>query len=1412
MKHFTKMITALLLLMLGVTSVSAQESRVPLSADMWKQWDGVMGDAQVTGNLDGVLRLGENLAGGATLFGSGAGSVVWTQYADITGYKRIEFRGTPGTRVRFMLNRIVDEGRYVQKIIAIGDDGNGVLDLTTGMGDMSDGSTEVLDFVHLNCIKLPDGGLVSKMVLIKDPDKLTADMFLHWDGVYADAKVDTAEWKARTDSVVNPVANFGVELAGGATVWGDANGMVRFHEYADLSKYSKILFKATPGKEVRFMFNRIVDEGKYVQKIVKADADGNGVVDLREGMGDMTDNSKEPLNFVHLNSIKIPWGATETTVSEILLLEEEAKSLVNQVVVKNDIMRIDLGYPIDTENIPEDGLLIPTEAFNVTVNGQAATLLSAEVRKDGKFFVFLDDPYPTSSAEPVFVSFTNPAEAPNIKFKDEDAPAGADITFDGVMASWNDDIEDVHSWVIEMPKLVEANPEDGSFNLPNTLQDFVLTFNKAVDTSLIKATFDGEALSVTPANDENSTIKFSRSTADAVSDGAHTLLITDIFPAINYIYEDGDKYELTLGFGKVKGDPSDTVKVVMTDGFAESGANTVAPGWIVASDDELRTTGNNYSGGCRIIAKNNGDLPIGLYLSSRGRTDRHDGEKPGFASYGEIAEKPLTLTPGKYELSFMATRWDRDEGSIRVKIFDPDSEIIAEELYPLDKAPRADQTTVGAPTFTVKVKVEKEGNYVMKFYPGLNNGEPGGYNDPIYFGNVKFTYLPSTPGAAEMFAVEQAIKNAKACLAANDSDRYDGIDKETLKAALAKYEGVEFTSPAKCTEAVKELEAGITALNDHRKLCDDFDALPAKGQEIIDKFAGTKFEVLKSYTDLVAAVAQYAPLKPVDNNELKAGIEAMTKGINIANGMFTEGESKCNMTGIATLIEGIRLGAEAALKLGASEEESYIIAAKKALDDNDALRGKIQKNLRKLVYTELAKTGENKFTPTIDEITYETIQPSYEMTVFVKNPNIYNNSGTTNIDGVPGWNHNANAGWTHGWSQNINADVPAGDGMFQTWNSEITVDQTITGLPVGIYDIVLSFGERQDDGMDAANPSLSWIRNGEALAKMEQGDTTYTDSIHAKVIGQSYPVNNVTYKDVEIKDGKLALGIYGNPKSHTFFNQVKLFIKGPVEGFDYAKAAEEEATIEGDINGDDQVNGTDLVVLANMVLGQTDKTPAADINADGEVNGTDLVALANIVLSSEAPAYKMAPAQAADGAAALSIEGFNIEAGGTAEMKIDLTNPNDDITLVQFDMYLPAGLSISKDGDEYEVDLARTSYKKHSLDLGTSFDDFTRFLLWSSKNNVLDGNSGTIITVKLKADATFNGGTIQLKKILLVTPDEKETKCDLYEYTIGTDGIRGITASDDVTVDGPVFNLAGQRLQTPQKGINIIGGKKVIVK
>ena len=42
-------------------------------------------------------------------------------------------------------------------------------------------------------------------------------------------------------------------------------------------------------------------------------------------------------------------------------------------------------------------------------------------------------------------------------------------------------------------------------------------------------------------------------------------------------------------------------------------------------------------------------------------------------------------------------------------------------------------------------------------------------------------------------------------------------------------------------------------------------------------------------------------------------------------------------------------------------------------------------------------------------------------------------------------------------------------------------------------------------------------------------------------------------------------------------------------------------------------------------------------------------------------------------------------------------------------------------------------------------------------------------------------------------------------------GISGVEA-DAALADQPVYNLAGQRLQKPQKGLNIIGGKKVVIK
>ena len=208
---------------------------------------------------------------------------------------------------------------------------------------------------------------------------------------------------------------------------------------------------------------------------------------------------------------------------------------------------------------------------------------------------------------------------------------------------------------------------------------------------------------------------------------------------------------------------------------------------------------------------------------------------------------------------------------------------------------------------------------------------------------------------------------------------------------------------------------------------------------------------------------------------------------------------------------------------------------------------------------------------------------------------------------------------------------------------------------------------------------------------------------------------------------------------------------------------------KGDVNGDNQVNGTDLVALTNIILGKNAQTTAADVNGDGYVNGTDYVALANIVLGrSNAKASAMAKgAVQAVATTGLTIEPFDIKAGESKEMVIDLTNPNDEITLVQFDLRLPAGLSVKQNGGEYDFDIAgRTTWRKHSLDANAT-NGIVRFLLASSSNATLTGTEGAVIKITVQADNSFTGGDIQLENILMVTPAEKEIKQDTYTYPVG---------------------------------------------
>lgn len=150
---------------IGIESIFA-EIEEELTTDIFKTWDGTGADAQPT--ADAVypeMHVGETLGAGAMVYG--LSTVYYLSYADLTGYAKIVFEGTPGVQLRVLMNRLVNEGQVadgnlIEKNPVIGEDGYAVVDLT-GM-----------EFVHLNAIKTGWGsaeGTIASISLVKLEDE-----------------------------------------------------------------------------------------------------------------------------------------------------------------------------------------------------------------------------------------------------------------------------------------------------------------------------------------------------------------------------------------------------------------------------------------------------------------------------------------------------------------------------------------------------------------------------------------------------------------------------------------------------------------------------------------------------------------------------------------------------------------------------------------------------------------------------------------------------------------------------------------------------------------------------------------------------------------------------------------------------------------------------------------------------------------------------------------------------------------------------------------------------------------------------------------------------------------------------------------------------------------------------------------
>ena len=1189
MEKSYKLFLALLFCFCGAMSVNAEE-RYPLTTDMFFAWDGWGADAQKTGPAECSFVLNEST-------GQPYGDSQVINYADLSLYSKLIVTCTEGTP-RFLFNRDIDEGQWNENEAE-----SHLIDNTKNGWSAryfsQDGQTYVVD------LKL--------MVKEKGFAHLHAIKGANWANVTVTSMELTREGKAQvvgwTDLITNgdlegdDVSCFYSKEAAGSPfpsvitdgVGVDGSRGIQVHSAAG----------AAQDWDAQFWINlpETLPEGtKYrISFAYRASMDGSAD----------TQAHRDPSDYVHYEMIGSPNFTTEWQVYNYegtITAQQSGENTMHSIAFNlskdrandidfffdnikfevykygtvaefsEDVIELDFGFETNVgELVKATGkrrLMYPTSCVRVLVNGEEKSITSVEGFADGRFYVFMDEGL--NEDDVVELAFINPSD-PAFHLTYLSGPGGDVPNFSGEVTN-NYEIQfhpsdDVYPYQYLTPVIVEADPEDGSFNLPNSIKEFKVTFDKPVDCEAVEATLNNIKLEVSPADGFAEQLVLTRPGSEDLATDAYELRITKIYPELRLddsIY--GDSI-YTINVGKVNADPTDVPADLLPDYFATANAGTIPEGWFVKFGQEDRPSLSSQGSGSRMFDfAAGGDFTKGLYF------------REGYAEYGSTEGYPLTLEAGKrYTFSFTTAMWKDNGTKTRFEIINPAGEVVFVQV--VNNTPNVNGGTGavnGAAKHSFKYSPEEAGNYIIRFTSSGDETSDPAYME-IILANPQVKYVPNVAGVEETQLLNNALANAKSTRDGNTGERYAGPAFSALDEAIKKYEAEapNYTAPSAYKNAAAALDAATQAMKDHRSLCDAYDPLPQQAQDIIDANAGKKFANTTLYADLINLVDKYATkttetvydpdtetekevvilvIKQLtDDNELKAATDELKYAVNTASLLFTEGESKTSDTGYKVLLERIRLGVEALKSLGVDESDPLIIEANNTLTDDDEVADKIKNRIKVEMYGKLKDPANTVFAEKEDEMTGEMYSDTYDMTVFVKNPNIYKQQDNTNFtpENVPGWTvpeGYATPGLSVGWGQPRGTNEIAEDCMFQTWGSSYRVEQTITDLPAGVYTIKIGFGERMNE--DEANMVDSYIYA--KTSETPEGENGQTADVPG--IGQSFPYANTVIENVVVTDGILTIGANGGPSSHTFFNDVRVLMAGAVPNFDYISAYNEAIT------------------------------------------------------------------------------------------------------------------------------------------------------------------------------------------------------------------------------------------------------------
>ncbi|MBP5569647.1 MAG: leucine-rich repeat protein [Prevotella sp.] len=288
--------------------------------------------------------------------------------------------------------------------------------------------------------------------------------------------------------------------------------------------------------------------------------------------------------------------------------------------------------------------------------------------------------------------------------------------------------------------------------------------------------------------------------------------------------------------------------------------------------------------------------------------------------------------------------------------------------------------------------------------------------------------------------------------------------------------------------------------------------------------------------------------------------------------------------------------------------------------------------------------------------------------------------------------------------------------------------------------------------------------------------------------------------------------------------QVKNIVLSDVNGVAHKPATAScmltvKSYVPGDVDDSGDININDAVCIVNYILNKPNAKfipEAADLDGSGDININDAVVLINKYILKRANAKAMkAPRRAATGTDNyLSISAISIKPGETKTVSVDMTN-TEGIQGLQCSIDLPEGLSFATKSNG-KIDISNNTDRGDGFTLSSSLqeDGSLTVATVNFEGDSYYGNSGTIFTFKITADENLAAGDyeIQIRDIVLssgvaIKPSDASGKVTVSNSETGLQ----IIESDSNQSDS-IYNLNGQRVNNPSRGIYIVNGRKVIVK